>query len=154
MSTMSYSGPTSLFVFLQAAGGQVGLPLFVATMLVSSKVKRHMTLINFCWTWIIYSIVYCLTYAAFVSLVIPFKLINTLLRAYNGQRNFEGAGAKLCTVQAVLTHGVVPLYESSARLKSHADLTCYHGVDVQPQRGLYIYRSSLTCILRHRNIPG
>lgn len=54
------------------------MPLFVATMLVSSKVKRHMTLINFCWTWIIYSIVYCLTYAAFVSLVIPVKLINIL----------------------------------------------------------------------------
>lgn len=68
--TMASTYPTGLYVFLQVAGGQVGLPLFVVTMLVSSKVKRHLTLINFCWTWIVYSIVYCLTYVK-VSLIQP-----------------------------------------------------------------------------------
>ena len=51
-----------LFVTLQVIGGQVGLPLFIGTMLFSKKVKRHLMLVNFCGSWIIYSIVYCLTY--------------------------------------------------------------------------------------------
>lgn len=51
-----------LFVTLQVIGGQVGLPLFIGTMLFSKKIKRHLMLVNFCGSWIIYSIVYCLTY--------------------------------------------------------------------------------------------
>lgn len=51
----------TLFVFLQAFGGQVGLPLFVGTMIMAPSVKRHWTLINFLISWIIYSVVYSLT---------------------------------------------------------------------------------------------
>ena len=51
-----------LFVALQVIGGQIGLPLFVATMLLARSVKRHFILMNFCFSWIFYSIAYCLTY--------------------------------------------------------------------------------------------
>lgn len=51
-----------LFIILQVIGGQFGIPLFIATMLFSSRVKRHLMLVNFCGSWIIYSIVYCLTF--------------------------------------------------------------------------------------------
>ena len=50
-----------LFIFLQVFGGQIGMPLFVGTLLFAPSVKRHLTLVNFCLSWIIYSIVYCLT---------------------------------------------------------------------------------------------
>lgn len=62
-----------LYVTLLVFGGQIGLPVFVATMLLSSKVKRHGSLINFCATWIIYSVVYCLTY---VSITFPVGLLS------------------------------------------------------------------------------
>ena len=51
----------ALFIFFQVFGGQVGMPLFIITMLFAPSVKRHLTLVNFCASWIIYSIVYCLT---------------------------------------------------------------------------------------------
>ncbi|PCH33972.1 hypothetical protein WOLCODRAFT_135422 [Wolfiporia cocos MD-104 SS10] len=49
-----------LFFGLHIAGGHVGLPLLVLTCLLSKKVKRHPTIINFCLTWIIYSVSYSL----------------------------------------------------------------------------------------------
>lgn len=54
----------ALFVVLQVLGGQIGLPLFIATMLIAPNVKKHLTLVNFFLSWIIYSIVYCLAYVA------------------------------------------------------------------------------------------
>jgi len=81
---------TPLFVTLQVIGGQVGLPLFIGTMLFSKKIKRHLMLVNFCGSWIIYSIVYCLT-------------------IYNHRLDDHGAGRRLCIAQAVMVHGVVPL---------------------------------------------
>ncbi|EJC98875.1 uncharacterized protein FOMMEDRAFT_23277 [Fomitiporia mediterranea MF3/22] len=80
----------ALFIFLQVFGGQIGMPLFVGTMLLSSSVKRHLTLVNFCVSWIIYSIVYCLT-------------------IYHDVDRFTGVASRLCVAQAGLVHGVVPL---------------------------------------------
>ena len=51
-----------LFIILQIFGGQVGLPVFVGTMILAPSVKRHWTLINFLVSWIMYSMVFCLTY--------------------------------------------------------------------------------------------
>ncbi|OCB92249.1 hypothetical protein A7U60_g341 [Sanghuangporus baumii] len=80
----------ALFVFLQVFGGQIGMPLFIVTMLFAPSVKRHLTLVNFCASWIIYSIVYCLT-------------------VYHDGDRSRGINSRLCYAQAVMVHGVVPL---------------------------------------------
>ncbi|KAL5501409.1 hypothetical protein ACEPAH_8669 [Sanghuangporus vaninii] len=80
----------ALFIFLQVFGGQIGMPLFIVTMLFAPSVKRHLTLVNFCASWIIYSIVYCLT-------------------VYHDGDRSTGINSRLCYAQAVMVHGVVPL---------------------------------------------
>jgi len=50
------------FLALHIAGGQVGLPIIILTFILSKNVHRHPTLINFCITWSISSIAYCLLY--------------------------------------------------------------------------------------------
>ncbi|KAH8108711.1 hypothetical protein DFH11DRAFT_1069631 [Phellopilus nigrolimitatus] len=79
-----------LFVFLQVFGGQIGLPLFVGTMIFSRSVKRHLTLVNFCVSWIIYSVVYCLS-------------------IYHSGDRRTGLSHRTCVTQAAMVHGVVPL---------------------------------------------
>ena len=60
-STSNLQGLTPLWLFLHIAGGQIGLPLAVFTnILLSRSTGKNLTLINFCVTWIIYSVVYCL----------------------------------------------------------------------------------------------
>ena len=50
-----------VWLTLHIAGGQVLLPLAVLTFLFTSNFAgRHLTLINFCITWIIYSVLYCI----------------------------------------------------------------------------------------------
>ncbi|TDL23144.1 hypothetical protein BD410DRAFT_169797 [Rickenella mellea] len=78
------------FAVLHMAGGHVGLPLFVATMLLSKRVYGHYTMINYCIIWIVFSIVFCLT-------------------VYDRHKNYSGAGASLCYVQAAMTQGAVPM---------------------------------------------
>ncbi len=51
---------SSVFFALHLAGGHIGLPLLVATFCISKTTKRHLTVINFCIVWILYSIIYCL----------------------------------------------------------------------------------------------
>ncbi|KAL5512797.1 hypothetical protein ACEPAG_3063 [Sanghuangporus baumii] len=80
----------ALFIFLQVFGGQIGMPLFIVTMMFAPSVKRHLTLVNFCASWIIYSIVYCLT-------------------VYHDGDRSTGINSRLCYAQAVMVHGVVPL---------------------------------------------
>ncbi|TDL26567.1 hypothetical protein BD410DRAFT_882098 [Rickenella mellea] len=84
---------TELLVALQIFGGQIALPLFVGTLLVSGRLRAvaHPVLINFCITWILYSIVYCLT-------------------VYGGLRHESGGGKSLCMIQGILVHGAVPMY--------------------------------------------
>ncbi|TDL17629.1 hypothetical protein BD410DRAFT_541632 [Rickenella mellea] len=86
-----------LLITLQIVGGQVALPLFVGTMLVLSnkmQVVAHPALINFCITWIVYSIIYCLT-------------------VYDRQEDILGWGRNVCTMQGILVHGVVPMTATS-----------------------------------------
>ncbi|KAI5120774.1 hypothetical protein M0805_004737 [Coniferiporia weirii] len=59
-------------------------------MLIAPGVKRHLTLVNFLVSWIINSVVYCLT-------------------VYHGGDRSSGLGGRICVVQAVMIHGVVPL---------------------------------------------
>ena len=51
---------TSAYLALLISGGQIGLPIVVLTASVCKKVNWHPTIFNFCITWIVYSIVYCL----------------------------------------------------------------------------------------------
>lgn len=51
---------TPLYLALQIIGGQIGLPIIITTILFSKRISRHPTLINFCITWVIYSISYCI----------------------------------------------------------------------------------------------
>lgn len=49
-----------LFVALQLAGGQVGMPIIILTYFLNKNVKRHPVLVNFWFTWMLYSVSYCL----------------------------------------------------------------------------------------------
>ena len=51
---------TPVFFAIHLVGGHIGLPILVATFTFSKTAKRHPTVVNFCMTWIVYSIIYCL----------------------------------------------------------------------------------------------
>ncbi|KAH7930427.1 hypothetical protein BV22DRAFT_63183 [Leucogyrophana mollusca] len=78
-----------VFLFLLVAGGQVGLPIIVCTAIFSRRLAWHPTLINFCVTWIVYSVVYC-------------------LYLYSGG-NRENPPSRICIVQASMVHGAAPM---------------------------------------------
>ncbi|KAJ8523340.1 hypothetical protein ONZ45_g169 [Pleurotus djamor] len=78
------------FFALHIAGGHIGLPFLVLTFLLSSDVVRHPTLINFCLTWIIYSVVYC-------------------LGLYKGIQFNDNILSMTCRVQAILIKGAPPM---------------------------------------------
>ncbi|KAL5494718.1 hypothetical protein ACEPAI_179 [Sanghuangporus weigelae] len=83
-----------VWLALHIAGGQVGLPLAVLTFIFAPKSAgrpRYITLINFCVTWIVYSISYCL-----------------LLYAGKADDN-QDIPSKLCLAQAALIHGAPPM---------------------------------------------
>ena len=48
------------YVGLHIAGGHIGMPVLVLLFLCSKHVQRPITVINFCITWIVYSISYSL----------------------------------------------------------------------------------------------
>lgn len=53
-------GLIAIFLTFHIGGGIIGLPLVIASILASKQVSRHPTLLNFCATWTISSIVYTL----------------------------------------------------------------------------------------------
>jgi len=80
---------TSVYLALLISGGQIGLPAIVLTASMCRKVTWHPTIINFCITWIVYSIIYCL-----------------YLYTGAGKDNLH---LKICRVQASLIHGAAPM---------------------------------------------
>ncbi|KAL0951538.1 hypothetical protein HGRIS_008222 [Hohenbuehelia grisea] len=72
------------------AGGHIGLPILVLTFLFAKSITRHPTLINFCVTWIIYSISYS-------------------IRLYQGLHQDDDPTSIGCHVQAVMIHGTTPM---------------------------------------------
>jgi hypothetical protein len=102
----------TIYLALLVAGGYIGLPVVVVTFLVSRKVSRHPAIINFCITWIIYSVVYTL-------LCVSLTLTETCLSKTTAFRVFSGQRTKppqtLCITQAALIHGssVMSLYLTS-----------------------------------------
>ncbi|KAF9015631.1 hypothetical protein BDQ17DRAFT_1395871 [Cyathus striatus] len=77
-----------LFLALHVAGGQVGLPIIITTFLLSKNVHRHPTLINFCVTWVIYS-------------------VSHSILLYSGD-NYDTSGS-ICFAQSALIHGAPPM---------------------------------------------
>ncbi|GBE77733.1 hypothetical protein SCP_0106150 [Sparassis crispa] len=79
---------TPVYLALHIVGGHMALPILVFIYLVSKKVRahRHPTVVNFCVTWIIYSVTYCLL-------------------AYGGNNYDEIPPERLCIVQAAMIYG-------------------------------------------------
>ena len=50
------------YVGLHIAGGHVGMPVLVLLFLCSKRIQRPVTVINFCITWILFSMSYCLSW--------------------------------------------------------------------------------------------
>lgn len=90
---------TALYTFLHVAGGLVGLPVIIATTLLSKRASRHPTMINLFVTLVIYSVSY-------------------LLLIFGRQQNEEidpAVPSKLCQAQQALVHGT-PTMASTAGL--------------------------------------
>ncbi|EPT01513.1 hypothetical protein FOMPIDRAFT_1048669 [Fomitopsis schrenkii] len=71
---------------LHIISGHVLLPLLTATFLLSNRVKRHPTVVNFCVTWVIYSVSYS-------------------LYLYGGQRRSVEGLRELCMAQLSMIYG-------------------------------------------------
>ncbi|KAI0089244.1 hypothetical protein BDY19DRAFT_133221 [Irpex rosettiformis] len=74
------------FFSLQIIGGHVGVPIILATFLISG-VRRHPLVVNFLGTWIIYATSFCLL-------------------LYTGYQFKHDIPRTLCIIQASLIHGV------------------------------------------------
>lgn len=80
---------TSYFA-LHIAGGHIGMPILVLLFIVSKRVHRPASVINFCVTWVIYSVAYSLL-------------------MYTGYHGEEHPPFKLCLTQAAMIHGAPPM---------------------------------------------
>ncbi|TFL06108.1 hypothetical protein BDV98DRAFT_558846 [Pterulicium gracile] len=83
------SGLREAFFYLHISAGHVGLPIIVFSFLYYKSLSRHPTLINFCMTWIIVSISYCIT-------------------SYSGQ-SLNDTQSAACRAQAVFVQGTPPM---------------------------------------------
>ncbi|KAF8522092.1 hypothetical protein BU17DRAFT_87191 [Hysterangium stoloniferum] len=86
-------GNTTLIVFLalQIIGGQVGVPFILFTIFLSPEtVRRHVCFVNFCISWLIYSVSY-------------------VLLLYGGQIETPVPSHSLCLAQTALTYGAGPM---------------------------------------------
>ncbi|KAL5488033.1 hypothetical protein ACEPAI_6141 [Sanghuangporus weigelae] len=83
-------GLTVLFLFFHIAGGIVGLPIVVLSIIASRQPSRHPTLLNFCATWFFSSLIY------------------TLL-VYAGKQRDDHPPFSLCLAQAAMANGAFPM---------------------------------------------
>ncbi|KAJ7281765.1 hypothetical protein C8J57DRAFT_1463847 [Mycena rebaudengoi] len=82
-------GGAPAFLFLHIAGGHILIPILVATMLLSRKIHRHPTLVNFVGLWIPYSIGYTLLF-------------------YVNQQGSRAPSRALCVAQGIIVQGTPP----------------------------------------------
>ncbi|KZT02443.1 uncharacterized protein LAESUDRAFT_815296 [Laetiporus sulphureus 93-53] len=75
-----------LFFTLHIVGGHVGLPMLVCTFFASKTTRSNPIIINFCVTWVIYSISFCLLF-------------------YGNYTRADHVPAGLCAIQASLVYG-------------------------------------------------
>jgi len=76
---------TPLFLALHIPS-QVGLAILILTFLFAKNISRHPTLINFCFSWVIYSLSYCIL-------------------IYSGKKASTSPPGIVCRAQAALIHG-------------------------------------------------
>ncbi|KAI0347788.1 hypothetical protein BDW22DRAFT_1424054 [Trametopsis cervina] len=84
------AGLRAAFLALHIAGGYIGIPILVLTFFFSKRVQRPATVINFCITWIIYSVSYTLLFLG-------------------GYHNTHSPPFELCLTQAAMIHGAPPM---------------------------------------------
>jgi hypothetical protein len=53
-------GLLTAFLALQILGGHVGIPLMLLTIFFSRQIMRHPIFVNFCATWILFTLSYTL----------------------------------------------------------------------------------------------
>ena len=100
---------TGIFLALHISGGIVGLPIAVATIVASKQVSRHPTLINFCITWFISSLIYTLLYDGKCLWCYPRLIKVTILRLYAGHIRDDDPPSNLCLAQAAMSAGAFPM---------------------------------------------
>ncbi|TFK77358.1 hypothetical protein BDN72DRAFT_39716 [Pluteus cervinus] len=91
-STPNYQHLRIVFFVLHIIGGHVGLPILVAIFHLSKKISRPPTLINFCISWIFFSVFYCIS------------LFDDLRRGYEPEQP-----SNACRAQAILVYGAPPM---------------------------------------------
>ena len=107
-----------VFFTLQMIGGQIGLPILIIVSIVLRKPQRDLTFLNFCFTWVFYSIVFSIGLVKLHHRIPgPYLTHNTLFTDY--ARLYRRGPASLtygsplpyihsnqeCMAQAVLTIG-------------------------------------------------
>ncbi|KZS88477.1 hypothetical protein SISNIDRAFT_490077 [Sistotremastrum niveocremeum HHB9708] len=88
-----------IFTGLQVLGGQIALPVLLATFICVKGLQRNFVIKSFCLTWIISSISYCLELYAFHFVLPKFRNDNIL----------EPSTDVLCLHQAALINGCLTI---------------------------------------------
>ncbi|KAL1670684.1 hypothetical protein GGF50DRAFT_93597 [Schizophyllum commune] len=99
---------TALYTFLHVAGGLVGLPIIIATVLLSRHASRHPTMINLFISLFIYSLSYLL-----------------LIFGRQQEEQFDPAGkpSALCQAQQALVHGAPTMSMWNTFRTPHSPIT-------------------------------
>ncbi|KZT34386.1 hypothetical protein SISSUDRAFT_289168 [Sistotremastrum suecicum HHB10207 ss-3] len=88
-----------IFTVLQVLGGQIALPVLLATFICVKGLRRNFVIKSFCLTWIISSISYCLELYAF-HFVLPESRSDDIL---------EPSTDIFCLNQAALINGCITM---------------------------------------------
>ncbi|KAF8496633.1 hypothetical protein JB92DRAFT_2989440 [Gautieria morchelliformis] len=120
----------TVFFAFQVAGGHIGLPLLALASILSRKVHRDPTFFNFCLTWIVSSVVFCV-------LLYHSTEGHTANLPHSGNTFFRTAQfTRRCFVQASLIPGVQAMTAcSTAALVIQLWLrprTAIYGVTISP----------------------
>ncbi|KAH6916981.1 hypothetical protein BKA70DRAFT_1417760 [Coprinopsis sp. MPI-PUGE-AT-0042] len=107
-----------VFLTLHIVGGQIILPILVATCAWSKSVIRHPTLINFLSTWIIHSVCSCLL-------------------LYSKEPIHTSPAGPICFAQSALTHGTLTMCASSGLMVVIQAWSMFHQPELGSNRWLF-----------------
>ena len=100
------------FLALQIAGGHIGIVILLAFAAFSRKVRRDATFLNFCITWISFSVVFSMLRAfSFCEVLFEKTYLEFLSRLYRGTGGntvvnpLGKVSRSACLAQAALTEG-------------------------------------------------
>lgn len=109
------------FFALHVIGGHFFMPLLLILSLLKRNLSRNYVFHNFCITWIIYSITFCLLYVIFFQTLI-YLWANRPFSLYAGQQVGPKPTWNICRTQAALVYSVPILYVFLSYSGSHLDL--------------------------------